>query len=189
MRILSVAAQTALRSSPLPLAVLVEMDLLSAPLNLNTTSSTLTIGGTTYLGTLGVGKIDAMADTPAEVKALSFELSGVPAAQIALALTEPVQGRAVRVKLAIYDRATYQVLATDLRWAGVLDTLNISDGQPTATLQVTAEHAGIDLLRPLNALYADAEQQRLVPGDTGLQYMADQVDMRVIWPTADFFKK
>lgn len=189
MRVLTSAASAALASTPLPLAVLVEMDLASGPLYLNTASVDMTLAGVTYYGTRGLGKIDVISDTPAETKALTFELSGVPAAQIALALTEPVQGRPVRVKLAIFDPATYRLLDVDLAWAGTLDTMNIADGQPTAILQVSAEHAGIDLLRPTNSLYSDAEQQRLNPGDLGLQYMADQVDMRVVWPAATFFRQ
>ena len=189
MRTLSSAALTALQSTPLPLAALVEMDLAGGGLYLNTGSLNLTIGGITYLGLQGLGKIEAIADSPSEVKALKFELSGVSSSMVALALTEPVQGKAVRIKLAIFDPATYQVLATDLRWSGSLDTMNIVDSTPNAVLEVTAEHGGIDLIRPSNSVFSDAEQQRLNPGDTSLQYIADQVDMRIVWPSAEFFKQ
>lgn len=185
MRILSAPALAALAMSPIPLALLVEMDL-SSSLNLNTSSLNLTIGTTTYLGTAGLGKIDAMDETPAEVKQLRFEMSGVPSGEIALALGEPVQGKAVRIKLAIFDPVTYQVLDTRLRWAGILDVMEISDGPQSATLSVTAEHAGIDLQRPFTSLYSNAEQQRLNPGDLAFQFNADQVDMRIIWPDATF---
>ena len=98
MRTLSSAALTALQSTPLPLAALVEMDLAGGGLYLNTGSLNLTIGGITYLGLQGLGKIEAIADSPSEVKALKFELSGVSSSMVALALTEPVQGKAVRIK-------------------------------------------------------------------------------------------
>ena len=189
MRTLSSPAQAALLASPLPIAVLVEMDLASGALYLNTAGIDMVIGGVTYYGTKGLGRIDTVEDTPAEMKALNFELSGAPASAIALALTEPVQGKAVRIKVAIFDPATYQPLQTDLRWSGQLDAIGISDGQPTAVLSVTAEHGGIDLVRPANSLFSDAEQQRLNPGDTSLQYMADQVDVKVVWPSAAYFRK
>lgn len=188
MRILSVAAANALRSNPVPLAFLVEMDL-SESLFLNTSSLTLDIEGATYLGTGGLGKIDAIQETPAEVKQLQFALSGVPSDAIALALGEPVQGKAVRIKLAILDPVTYQVLATSLRWAGLLDVMVIEDGQGQATISVTAEHAGIDLQRPYSSVYSDLEQQRLFPGDLAFQYNADQVDRKIVWPAASYYFK
>jgi len=189
MRTLSSPALAALAGTVVPIAVLVEMDLQSGNLYLNTASVDLTLFSVTYYGTKGLGRIDAATDIAAEAKGLGFELSGVPATQIALALTEPVQGKAVRVKLAIFDPATYQIIAVDTRWSGFLDTMTIIDAQPTATIKVNAEHAGIDLFRPFNSVYSDAEQQRLNAGDTGLQFMSDQVDMRIVWPTADWFKK
>jgi hypothetical protein len=165
------------------MAILVEMDLTSS-LNLCTAGINLTIGGITYLGAGGLGKIEAIQDSPSEIKQLRFELSGVPSASIALALAEPVQGKAVRIKLAIFDPTTYQVLGTHLRWAGRLDVMAIQDDPATATIQVTAEHAGIDLLRPTMSYYSDAEQRRLYSNDPSLQFMADQVDQRVTWPAA-----
>ena len=188
MRTLSPAALAALQRSPLPIAILVEMDL-AAPLYLNTSSLDLVVGTNTYLGTAGLGRIEAIQDSPSEVKPLRFELSGVPTTSVSLALAEPVQGKAARVKLAIFDPDTYAVLATYLRWSGLLDVMAIEDGPATATIKVSAEHAGIDLIRPTVSLYSDAEQRRLAANDPSLQYMADQQDMRVVWPAASWGRK
>lgn len=186
MRTLSAPAQAALLRSPLPLAVLVEMDL-TLPLNLNTASIDLVQNGATYYGTKGLGKIEAIQDTPAEVKQLRFELSAVPSTMISLALQEPVQGKAVRIKLCIFDPDTYQVLDTRLRWSGLLDVFSIEDqAGGNATLQCTAEHAGIDLIRPTASYYSDSEQRRLNPGDFFFQFNADQVEQRIVWPDASF---
>lgn len=183
MRTLSAPEIAALQRNPVPLAVLVEMDL-SSPLNLNTASLDLTIGAVTYYGTRGLGKIDAMQDTPSEIRPLTFELTGVPTASIAAVLTEPVRGKAARIKLAIFDPDTYQILGAHVRWAGLLDVRTIDDGAGTATIKVTAEHAAVDLLRSAPTLYSDSEQRRLYSGDPSLQFMADQADMRIIWPAS-----
>ncbi len=188
MRVLTAGALAALQRSPLPLAVLVFMDL-TAPLRLNTSSLTLTWGGEEYLGSGGLGTIGAVQDTPAETRGLEFTLSGVPSTMIALALAEPVQGRTVTVSLAIFDPDTYEIQDVSPAWSGRLDTMAIEDGMPAATIKVTAEHAGVDLLRPIVSLYSDAEQRRLHPGDPSLQFMADQVDLRVIWPAKEFFRR
>lgn len=188
MRTLTAGALAALQRNPLPMAALVEMDL-TAPLFLNSSSLDLTYAGSTYLGTGGLGAVGAVQDTPAETRALEFTLSGVPATHIALALTEPVQGKAVRIKLGIFDPDTYELLDVSLAWSGTLDVMSIEDGASTATVSISAEHGGIDLLRPAVSLYSDAEQRRLHSADPSLQFMADQVDVRVIWPAAAWFRR
>lgn len=185
MRTLSAPALAALQGRALPLAVLVEMAL-STPLNLNTSGLDLTLNGTTYYGTKGLGKIEPVRETPAEVGAIKFTLSGVPSTSIALVLTEPVQGKLVNIKLAIFDVATNQVLDVRTRWSGRLDVMTIDDGGSTGVLTVTAEHAGIDLTRPGNSFYTDAEQQRLNPGDLAFQFLNDQVEQRIVWPSANW---
>ena len=185
MRTLSAGEIAALSTRPLPIAVLVEMDLTTA-LNLNSTSIDLDIGGTLYRGTKGLGKIEVVADSPAEVKPLKFSFSGVSSTQIALARYERVQGKAVRIKTVIFSPATYVPYTPRLRWAGRLNVFSIEETGETAVLEVTAEHAGVDLLRPVTSLYSDAEQRRLYPGDPSLQYVADQVERRIIWPSAEW---
>ena len=186
--VLTPAAITAVQSRSLPLAILVEMSL-SVPLNLNTTSLDLTIGATTYYGTRGLGTIEAVQETSAEVRGLRFTMSGVPSAEIALALTEPVQGKLVTIKLCIFDPVTFQVLDSRTRWSGKLDVFTVDDGGSTSTISVTAEHAGIDLTRPGASLYTNLEQQRLYPGDLAFQFVNDQVEQRIVWPSAEWGKQ
>lgn len=188
MRTLSTAALAALQGQSLPLAILVEMAL-STPLNLNTSGLDLTISGTTYYGTKGLGSIEAVQETPAEVRQLKFTLSGVPSTSVALVLTEPVQGKLVTLKLCVFDPATYAVLDVRTRWAGRLDVMSIDDGGATSTVTVTAEHAGIDLTRPGSSAYTNNEQQRLHAGDLALQYLSDQVEQRIVWPAASWGRK
>ena len=188
MRSISFATAIALAGRLVPLAVLVEMDL-TAPLNLNSANIDLTINGTTYLGTKGLGKVDPIRETAAESPQLRFELSGVPSAGIALALAEPVQGKAIRIKTCAFDSSTYQPLDVRLRWSGYLDVMSIDDGPDTATLSCTAEGAAVDLMRPITSLYSNEEQQRLYPGDLSFQYVTDQADMRVVWPSAAWGRK
>lgn len=185
MRTLSSAALAALAGSPVPIAVLVEMDL-TTQLLLNNTTMDLTINSTVYTGVGALGKIDDIQETAAEVKPLQFTFSGARSENISLALQEPVQGKAVRIKFAIFDPATYQLLDVRLRWSGVLDVMSIDDGNGRATITVSGEHAGIDLLRPYASLYSDSEQRRLHPGDLAFQFNADQVEQRIVWPAASW---
>jgi hypothetical protein len=188
MRTLSAPEIAALQLPTLPIVLLVEMDF-SSTLYLNSSSLSITTGGNTYLGTAGLGKIEAIQESPAEIKQLKFELSGVPSTSISLALGEPVQGKAVKVSIAIFDPTTYAILGVHLRWAGLVDVMTIEDGVGTAIVSVTAEHAGTDLLRAYPSLYSDAEQQRLNPGDLAFRFNADQVEQRIVWPASTWRPK
>lgn len=185
MRTLSAGEVTALSASPLPLVILVEIDLTST-LYLCTAGMDLLVSGNTYLGAGGLGRIDAVQDSPAEIKSLSFQLSGVPSSQVSLVLTEPVQGCGVRIKSLLLDPATYQPLTPRLRWQGRGDVMSLEDGPDTASIRFSAEHGAIDLLRGAPAYWSDSEQRRLFSADPSLQYLVDQVDQRVVWPAASF---
>lgn len=188
MKALSTAGQMACASGNVPLVMLIEMDL-SSSLNLCTANIDLTLLGVVYSGLKGLGKIDVIQNTPAEIKQIKFELTGVPSTSIALALNEPVQGKAVRIKLGIFDPATYAVLDVVNCWAGSLDAMSITDSAGGAIISVTAEHVGIDLTRPSTSLYTDSEQQALHAGDLFLQYTSQQVEQQIIWPAAAYFRK
>jgi hypothetical protein len=188
MRIYSAPALAALQAGSLPKALLVEMDL-TAPLNLNTASLDLVIGGTTYYGTKGLGKVEAWTEASGEVRGLKFELSGVSQTMLALAMAEPIQGKAVRIKQVLFDPSTYQPIDTRLRWAGMLDVMETEESQETCIINVSAEHAGIDLTRPNTVLYSHADQQLIDSGDMFFQFLADQVEQRIVWPSAEFFRQ
>ena len=188
MRTLSSAEQAALLANPVPMVVLVELYLTSA-IYLCTAGIDLVVGGVTYLGTRGLGKIDTVADSPAEIKPLSFEISGVPSAQVALALSEPVRGKQVIVKSLLLDPATYQPLTPRVRWQGNGDVMLLREQGGTATISVQAEHVAADLLRGTPSYWSDAEQRRLYPGDPSLQFLADQVEQKIVWPAASYYKR
>lgn len=188
MRSLSSAAVAVMASGQVPIAVLVEMDL-TEPLNLNTSSLDLTLNGITYFGTHGLGQIDAIQETSAELPQAGFTLAAVDPTLISLALQEPVQGKGVRIKVAIFDPSTGAVLDVQTRYAGSLDVMSISDGKDAATIQVTSESASLDLLRPAGIYFNNDDQQALHPGDLAFQYVNDQVEQKIVWPAASYFQQ
>lgn len=186
MRALSPAAVTALAEPGVPMAVLVDMAL-SAPLRLCTGGWALSWGGNTFTATGDLGGIEPMEENAGPPRGLSFQITGVPPAMLGMALSEPVQGKAVSLYVAIFDPATYQILDAALEWSGTLDTMHVSDGDP-AVISVTAEHAGFDLIRAAAVRYTDVDQQRLFPGDLGCAYVTDQSDAQIVWPAASYFR-
>lgn len=189
MRILSTAGQAAIASGNVSLALLFELDLDGGGLYLNQSRLDLVINGRTYAGTHGLGQVGEIVDKSAEMPRLSFSISGVPAAKVALALSEPVQGRAVRVLLAVFDSATGAVLDVVKRFAGWVNVMALADGRESATINITVESGTRDLLRPCNVRYSHADQQLLAPGDMAWQFNADQVERRIVFPAREWFLK
>lgn len=188
MRTLNTAGTAAIAAPVVCMSILVEMDLTS-PLNLNTSSLGLTIAGVTYSGVGGLGSIDDITESAGGLPRLNFSIAGVQPSAISLALSEPVQGKAVRVKMALFDSATGAFLDVHQIYAGYLDVMSVTDGKASATISVSSESAMLDLLRPTGIYYNDIDQQALNPGDQAFQYVNDQVDQKIVWPTAAFFKK
>lgn len=188
MRTLSTAAAAALSNGVVLMAILVEMDL-TEPLCLNTSSLNLVIGGVTYFGTAGLGTIEPITESGSDLTQLSFTMAGVQPTSLALALEEPVRGKAVRMKLAIFNATTGALIDTSLRYAGTLDTMSIADARDSSQITVTSEAAELSLLRPAGIYFNDSDQQALHPGDPSLQYVNDQSDEEIVWPASTYFAK
>lgn len=190
MRTLNVAATALLTSiqagQQVPLVQLVEMQLTST-VYLTTAGNSISWNGQTWLPA-GLGQMEPIQDTAGEVQALQFNLPGVAAEQLAIALTEAVEGRIVRVYDALVDPATGVVADAVLAWTGTLNVPAIEDG-PIATVSITAEHRGMLALRAKPSRYTNDEQQRLYPGDTSLDIDPATDAAPVAWPSASFFKQ
>jgi hypothetical protein len=145
-------------------------------------------GGHTYIG----GKqtmVDELRDQSGEVVGLRFGLSGVPSTAIALALTEPVQGRFARLSLAFMTKDAQTIVDVIELWTGTLDQMPISESSGTATVYVTAEHRGMTFARPKGVLYSHTEQVRLYSGDRCLEFLVSQAQHQDVWPAASYFKQ
>lgn len=189
MRALSSPGMAAIASGQVTLALLVEMDLASGPLYVNHSRLNLVLNGTTYYGTHGLGQVSRLANVTGEMPRLQFTLSGSPSDKIALALTEPVQGKPVRVKVALLNSTTGALLDMLTLFSGRLDVMGLSDGTEQAALSVTAESGMRNLTRPSNVMYSHTHQQAIAPGDMAWQYTNDQVDQQIVWPAVSWFKK
>jgi hypothetical protein len=67
--------------------------------------------------------------------------------------------------------------------------MSIVEAEKASLIQVTAEHIGIDLLRPSGLLYSNQDQQRLYPGDKSWEFVIDQSEQTIVFPAASYFNK
>jgi hypothetical protein len=170
---------------------LIRLDFPSATVALNTSNRDLVWSGVTYKGAYGAGTISPIADSPGEVKGLQFELSGVAASSISMALdgTDEWQGCPVAILTAILDPTTYAVLDAQAEWTGLGDTMSISEDGETCAISATAESSAVDLLRGVPLTYTQADQQVFYPSDTAFQYVVEQADQPVVWPARSWFTR
>ena len=165
----------------------------------------LDFGDNIYTGSgnmIAVSAIDETSDISAQGARLT--LSGLPSEMISLAINEPYQGR----KCFIYfgtldvtgDRLTQQnghlilnqdnsaILGEgDFRdtitqiFSGYIDQMNIDEGPETSQISVAVESRLIDLQRPRNRRYTDANQKSRFPNDKGFEFVESLQQKKFAW--------
>ena len=165
----------------------------------------LDFGDNTYTGSgnmIAVSAIDETSDISAQGARLT--LSGLPSEMINLAINEPYQGR----KCFIYfgtldvtgDRLTQQnghlILNQDSSailgegdfrdtvtqiFSGYIDQMNIDEGPETSQISVAVESRLIDLQRPRNRRYTDANQKSRFPNDKGFEFVESLQQKKFAW--------
>lgn len=157
------------------------------PIGLNSSNWDFVWDGVLYKGAGALGSVITVDDSPGEVKGLIFQISGVDSAYISLALDDAavVQGTPVTVRTGVLSD-DYVIVDAPIEWTGALDTMSIEEDGERCTINATAESSAVDLLRGTVQTYSDADQQALHPGDLAFQYVIDQADTPVIWPSKEW---
>ncbi len=181
-RSLTTAAKSATEAAHVRVVYLVFMDFSSGALYATTAPDQFVYGGNTYLGLGKLGRISTVAETGEQKAAgMQFNLSGIPAAQISIALTEHYQGRDVTVKMALLD-ADYTIIADPiLIFSGLMDTMDMTVGA-TAEIAVGAESRLSRWEKALGLRYNHAVQSVRYPGDLGLEFVEQMAEKELVWP-------
>jgi hypothetical protein len=167
------------------MAQLLELQL-TATQYLTTSGHSLTWNGHTWVATGML--LEPITDTATEWSGITIVLPGVTEAQLALALSEPVEGKVCKVYDALVDPTTGAVVDAVLAWSGTLSVASLEDG-PKATVSISAEHRATLAFRVKASRYTNDEQQRLHPGDTCLDYDPQTDAAPIAWPAASFFRQ
>ena len=191
MKTLSAPVLAAIAGGTVAVVQLVRIQFASGDVLLNSSNWDLTWSALVYKGAYGLGSISAVTDQPGEVQGLTLSIAGGDSARISLALdsADEVQGAVVTLRTALVETATYTVLDAPIDWLGKCDTMGISEDGQTATVSVSAESKAVDLLRGTPATYSDADQRAAFAGDLAFQYVVDQIDRPVVWPSREYFFK
>lgn len=129
----------------------------------------LTIDGQTYTGAgdlLNLSEMRESSDIAAYGATLT--LSGIPSSLVALAQSQPYQGRRAAVKFGIDSGGTKTAFTV---FTGEMDQMNIQVGPETATISLDVESRLIDLNRPRVRRYSDADQRARYPNDSAFEFV------------------
>jgi len=155
----------------------------STPVYLWSGYGNLVYNSTTYLGLGTLGTISPLEETTdLAARGLTLRLSGVPTANVSLALTENYQGRECSIMFGVLSPTAGTLIASPVTvFAGRMDVMQITDDGNTAEITMTAESKLMDFKRPREIRYTDEEQQQLFPGDVGLEFVNDIQEKAIYW--------
>lgn len=181
----------------------VEIDFQSGPLYVWSGYGDLTVDGKTYLGAGQLLNLSSIEETTEiEAKGATITMSGIPSDFLALALTEPYQGRECRIYFGLSlsnktlsTQSDQEITTEDLFeitaesgtryfseiFAGELDQMNISEEANTSTIAVTVENVLIKLERPVVRRFTNEDQKSRFPSDRGLEFVASLQDKELFW--------
>ncbi len=183
---LTTAVSSAVQAEQVILCQALDMDFPSGFVRLNSSPSTIQIGGQDYLG---VGAIIGISSVDESTELRSFgmvvQLAGIPRDSVALALGEAYRNRRAQIWEVPFDPVTWRPLADPvLLFRGRMDQMTIEMGA-TATLKVTLENRLRDWERAPGILWTHDEQQLRHAGDTFFAFVSDTTKT-VTWPSASF---
>lgn len=129
-RSLTTAVRNALAVDHVIACHLVRLDLDTGALRFATAGHDVYWDSATWTGAGALGSIEAISEgLDLEARGVRLSLSGIPTALVSAALSEPVQGRRLRIWLATFDTTTNAILADPaLEWDGRIDQMQIVDG-------------------------------------------------------------
>lgn len=137
--------------------------------------------GETFLGVGDKGKVSEIEEeTEVRSYGIVIELSGIPQANIAMALNEPLQGRKASLWLGFVNDDRQLVDTPLLLFKGRMDN---SEGMlgDTGTVSVAVESRLADWGRPRIRLYTSASHNERWPSDKFFDFVAETVEREINW--------
>jgi len=157
----------------------------ATPVHIWSGYGTITVGSTAYLGIGTLGSISPIEETTdLAARGISMQLSGVPTAMLAVALTENYQGRECSVLFGALQASGALVSSPVTIFSGRMDVMSINDDGQDATIIMSAENKLVDFRRPREVRYTDQEQKNLFPSDKGLEFVTAIQEKQIYWGNA-----
>lgn len=161
----------------------------STPLRVWTGPGNISWDSKTWQGIGALGGMSAVDEKPGiRTSHVDLTLNGVPSELIATALTDTAAGVEVTLWLAGFSvsMGTWTVLEDpeEIVW-GLTDVHEIHEGDRFSTIKVIVETPAARLTTKNVLRYTSADQERLFPGDRGLEYAPNVANEILHWPAPE----
>lgn len=182
-RDLTTAQKTAADGKHRKSAPLIDVTFNSGVLRLSLAPWDIVVGANTFFRINTLKEVKPFTESAGSIEGLSFVLSGIDPAIIAIATQEQVVGKILRLMKVYFDPDTNVAIGTpSVRSIWRLKSMPIQETNDKCEVAVNAEHYEAELTEPAPLRLNDNDQQRLYPGDLGCQYVEEMVDKSLVWP-------
>jgi len=141
----------------------------------------------TYLGIGNMGTLSPIDETTdLSARGIMMQLSGVPTALVAVALSTTYQGKPCSVMIGALSPTAGTLISSPVTvFSGRMDVMNITDDGQSAIITMSAENRLVDFRRTREIRYTDEEQQNLFSGDLGLEFVTAIQEKTIYWGNAN----
>lgn len=184
-RTLTTALASAFAAQTVAPVFLLRAEFPSGTVRLHSGIGGLTFNSETYLGVGSLGGISPITETlDGSANNLVVALTA-SSSIIALALTEDPRGRSAKLYLGALSLSTGTLIVDPVqRYSGTINHMSHQDDGETASVALNIVHERGDQERPLERRLTNEDQQRLYPGDRGLEYVASIPNQSFTWGNA-----
>ena len=142
--------------------------------------------GDVYTGAGGLAKITTVKEQSLlQATGTKFELTGIPAKNLHIALEAQYQNKIARLWMILVDDSLNIIGDATLLFLGRIDVMDIREDGVTAVVGVTVESRLRDLERPRVRYYTEVDQKERYPGDDGLSFVTAINDgSKLVWGTS-----
>jgi len=143
----------------------------------------VTLDGETWYGAGELLEVEPASETvDGSAQNVSVTVSGFTPEVFDPVMLDGYQGRAARMLFAVADPETGEILGTPyVLFEGVMDSDEVNEGGESASIRITASNILADLLKVRVWRYTHEHQQRMFPGDDGLEFVAALQDLEIKW--------
>ena len=141
-----------------------------------------TEGAHTFLGIGTLGSIDGILESAdRSINGIKMQMTGIANDLLANALDQNYQGRTAKIWIVHLDANEDIIPDPLLLFAGQMDVMRLADGDETGAIEVICESRDATLKRNSESLLTDEEQQRVFPGDLGLEFVMELQNKTIVW--------
>jgi hypothetical protein len=164
--------------------IICRLDYASGAVTINTATFPIIFEDETYYGVGNFGTTDTVKQSSElQDSSINLSLSGIDSSLVSQALgDESYQGRDCKIWIAFLNSDDYSIIGTPvLYFRGKMNNSSITFDEKQAIITLNVVGRSSSLYRPKIRRYNTADQKKLYPNDTGLDYVEQSVNKEISW--------